>query len=99
MKHILPLFFTVLLLCATSSMLSAQWVQVASPYGGVVRCFVVSGTYLFAGTNGGVFRSTNNATNWTPANAGLTNFRAPLKIRFVKRGDSFFRRQAKSKGA
>jgi hypothetical protein len=31
----------------------------------------VSGTTLFAGTNGGVFLSTNNGTSWTAANAGL----------------------------
>ena len=30
-----------------------------------IRALVVSGTNLFAGTNGGVFLSTNNGTNWT----------------------------------
>jgi photosystem II stability/assembly factor-like uncharacterized protein/phosphodiesterase/alkaline phosphatase D-like protein len=33
----------------------------------------VSGTDLFAGTDGYVWLSTNNGTNWTPAKAGLTN--------------------------
>ena len=34
----------------------------------------VSGTNLFAGTyGGGVFLSTNNGTNWTAVNNGLTN--------------------------
>ena len=33
----------------------------------------VSGTNLFAGTDGGVFLSTNNGTSWTAVNTGLTN--------------------------
>ena len=32
----------------------------------------VSGTNLFAGTDGGVFLSTNNGTSWSPANGGFT---------------------------
>ena len=37
----------------------------------------VSGTNLFAGTEGGVFLSTNNGTNWTAVNAGLTDQSLP----------------------
>jgi hypothetical protein len=33
----------------------------------------VSGSNLFAGTNGGVFLSTNNGTSWTAVNTGLTS--------------------------
>jgi hypothetical protein len=33
----------------------------------------VSGTNLFAGTLGGVFRSTDSGTSWTAASTGLTN--------------------------
>jgi hypothetical protein len=37
-----------------------------------VYSFISNGSYLFAGTwNAGVFRTTNNGTNWTPANTGL----------------------------
>lgn len=43
----------------------AQWVQTNGPCGGFVSCFAISGTNLFAGTNGGVFLSTNNGTSWT----------------------------------
>ena len=32
-----------------------------------------TGTNIFAGTNGGVFLSTNNGTNWTAVNTGLTD--------------------------
>ncbi len=39
-----------------------------------VGALVVSGTNLFASTNGnGVFRSTNNGTSWTQINSGLTD--------------------------
>jgi hypothetical protein len=39
-----------------------------------VLALKVSGTNLFAGTyGGGVFLSTNNGTNWTAVNTGLTN--------------------------
>jgi hypothetical protein len=39
-----------------------------------VQSLVVSGPYLFAGTNaGGVFFSMNNGSSWTSANTGLTN--------------------------
>jgi len=75
-----------------------NWPEVGMP-GFSLRALAVSGTNLFAGSHSsGVFLSTNNGTSWSPVNTGLTNtYRAPLKIRFVKRGDSFFRRQAKSK--
>ena len=39
-----------------------------------VNAFLRSGTNLFAGTNGGVFLSTNDGTNWTAVNTGLTNY-------------------------
>ncbi|MBK7032468.1 MAG: hypothetical protein IPH49_04205 [Ignavibacteria bacterium] len=39
----------------------------------IVLSLAVSGSNLFAGTDGGgVFRSTNNGTSWTPVNTGLT---------------------------
>jgi hypothetical protein len=53
---------------------SAQWTQMNGPYGGHVPALAVSGTNLFAGTfRRGVFRSTNNGTNWGEVNAGLGN--------------------------
>ena len=38
----------------------AQWVQTNGPCGGTVNCLLASGTSLFAGTDAGVFRSTNS---------------------------------------
>ncbi len=51
---------------------SQQWTQTNGPYGGNVRTLAVSGTNLYAGTTGGIFLSTDNGTNWTPVNTGLT---------------------------
>ena len=48
----------------------AQWVQTNGPNGGMITSFAVSGRNLFAGTDGGVFLSTNNGTSWTAT--GLT---------------------------
>jgi hypothetical protein len=46
----------------------ADWVQTNGPYGGSVSCLAFSpngsgGTYLFAGTDSGVFLSTDNGTS------------------------------------
>lgn len=39
-----------------------------------VKCLIVNGDYLFAGTNGGgVYLSNNNGGSWKAINAGLTN--------------------------
>jgi photosystem II stability/assembly factor-like uncharacterized protein len=38
-----------------------------------VRCLVISGKSLLAGTYGGVFLSTNNGTTWVPVNTGLAD--------------------------
>jgi hypothetical protein len=55
------------------SSLNAQWLQ-SGLDGTYVRTINLSGTNLFVGTSGdGIFRSTNEGTNWTPVNTGLTN--------------------------
>jgi len=71
MKRLLSFFAAVVLLGAQS--LQAQWIQTNGPYGGTINCFAVNGSNLFAGTDGGVFRSTNNGTSWTAVNTGLTD--------------------------
>ena len=51
-----------------------QWTQTNGPYGGNITALLsVSGGNLFAGTNGGVFLTTNNGQSWTAVNNGLTN--------------------------
>ena len=68
-----PTLFLIVFWASTSiTPLLAQWVQTNGPYGAEIRCLAVSGTNLFAGTNGeGVFRSTDNGNSWTVS--GLTN--------------------------
>ena len=39
----------------------------------VVFSFAVSGSNIFAGTDGGVFLSADNGANWTAMNTGLPN--------------------------
>jgi hypothetical protein len=66
--------FLVFCIFATTNPLEAQWLQTNGPDGGFVVSLAISGTNLFAGTNGGgVFLSTNNGTSWTGVNNGLTN--------------------------
>ncbi|MCU0373609.1 MAG: hypothetical protein MUE56_10255, partial [Ignavibacteria bacterium] len=38
-----------------------------------VNCFILKGTNIFAGTNAGVFLSTNSGTSWFGVNTGLGN--------------------------
>jgi photosystem II stability/assembly factor-like uncharacterized protein len=68
-----------LLISAFSFLLSvpaarAQWVQTNGPAISV-NSLAVRGSDLFAGSwlNGGVYRSTDNGTNWSEVDTGLTN--------------------------
>jgi|WetSurMetagenome_2_1015567.scaffolds.fasta_scaffold16044_1 photosystem II stability/assembly factor-like uncharacterized protein len=60
-------------LFAFANPLNAQWVQTNGPFGSYVSSFVLINNNLFAGTNGGVYLSTNNGDSWTEVNNGLTN--------------------------
>jgi hypothetical protein len=67
-------FLSCLLVLLIADTSPAQWVQTNGPFGGTISAFASSGTNLFAGAYpGGVFLSTNNGTNWTGVNSGLTN--------------------------
>jgi ligand-binding sensor domain-containing protein len=48
-----------------------QWEQTNGPYGGLIRCLAVSGTKIFAGTNVGVFSSSDNGVNGMAINRKL----------------------------
>jgi photosystem II stability/assembly factor-like uncharacterized protein len=50
---------------------SAQWVQTGGPGGGPVSALAGVGTKLFAGTDGGLFISTDQGASWKATNAGL----------------------------
>jgi len=64
----------VILLPVLYNSLHAQWTQTADLNGGEVYCFAVSDSNLFAGTfGGGVFRSTDNGSQWESVNSGLVN--------------------------
>jgi hypothetical protein len=49
----------------------AQWVQTGGPIGPITRTLAASGGVLFAGTDAGVFYSSNNGVDWTAINTGL----------------------------
>jgi len=51
----------------------AQWTQTNGPFGGNVTSLVTDGSYLYASTGTGVYRSADNAASWLPANRGLTD--------------------------
>jgi hypothetical protein len=38
----------------------AQWEQCKGPYGGKINCVAASGTIVFAGTDDGIYRSTDD---------------------------------------
>jgi photosystem II stability/assembly factor-like uncharacterized protein len=67
-KIIYTLFFFLL----TTQICFAQWVQTSFD-SAEVNCIIVKDTNLFVGAWEGVFLSTNNGTNWTAVNNGLTN--------------------------
>ena len=72
MRNILRILFMVVCLFISMGPVLAQWVQTNGPYGGYVNAFVVSGSNLFAGTNGaGVFLSSDFGKNWSAENSGL----------------------------
>jgi hypothetical protein len=50
------------------------WQQTNGPYGGTIQSFAINSSgNIFAGTVGGVYRSTDNGNNWTQINTGLTS--------------------------
>jgi photosystem II stability/assembly factor-like uncharacterized protein len=67
--------FSVFIVLSNACMQTAraQWVQTNGPFGRTVFSLAVSGSNIFAGTDSGVFLSTNYGTNWTAVNSGLTN--------------------------
>ena len=68
-KLFLLISFSLLMLNVAFS----QWQQANNGlYGGNVKCIAISGSNIFAGTDGGVFLSSDNGQNWTLKNKGLT---------------------------
>ncbi len=84
MKYTFPLVRRAGFLCmviwlsTTATPLQAQWIRTDGPFGVDILTFAVApnqagGTNLFAGTDAGVFLSTNDGTSWTGVNTGLTD--------------------------
>ncbi|MGA9408552.1 MAG: PQQ-binding-like beta-propeller repeat protein, partial [Bacteroidota bacterium] len=73
--RLVPLGFlsVVFLLFTTCNSLHAQWVKTNGPGASTTTySLAVSGTNLFAGTEGGgIFLSSNNGISWTAVNTGL----------------------------
>jgi hypothetical protein len=74
MKNTCRFLFVLSSLVTVGHPLRSQWLQMSGP-NVAPCCFVVSGNDIFAGTlGGGVCRSTNSGTSWTPVDSGMTNF-------------------------
>ncbi len=61
-------------LWAPSAARAGVWVS-RGPYGGAVRALAVAPTFppsVYAGTNGGVFKTTDGGASWSAVNSGLT---------------------------
>ena len=61
MKTLVKTFLSLLFFC---QLCFSQWIQTNGPYGGDAFSLTVSGTNLFACTEGGIYISTNRGTSW-----------------------------------
>ena len=86
---------SVLLFCAALWTLAflptkseADWTRSNGPWSATVMDILANGSNLFSATRGGgVFRSTDNGSSWTPLDNGLTN---PYVNSLVVSGSSLF---------
>ncbi len=68
--------FIAVIMVLFPKVISAQWIQTSLSYSNInVRVISLSGKNIFAGTDYGVFLSTDNGTTWNMANAGITTSR------------------------
>jgi hypothetical protein len=65
------ILFTIVILIFNTMIIFPQWTQTNGPCGGKIFSLAVSGNNVFAGTNGGIYLSTDNGLNWTKENNGL----------------------------
>ena len=79
----IPILLLIILISFTSNNLCfAQWKQTNGPNGGFINCLINSDNNLFAGTNKGIFVTSNNGLSWISSNEGLpeTNITSFSKI-------------------
>ncbi len=55
--------------------LSAQWYHTNGPYGGWISGLIAFGGNVYAGTNMGLYVSSNNGISWSVINSGFTSDR------------------------
>jgi len=72
MRHIFVIAIVSLLLILTKEV-SAQWIQTDGPYAVTVECLTASRSNLLAGTNLGVYLSTDKGENWSKVNTYTPN--------------------------
>jgi hypothetical protein len=85
-KKLISLIIMFIVLFTTNiEICKAQWIQLNGPFGGTVNCLITNGTNLFAGTNGGVFMTTNNGGIWI-----LLGLRNHVVHALAFRGNSLF---------
>jgi photosystem II stability/assembly factor-like uncharacterized protein len=73
MKKFFRFFAVSLTILMAQESSHAQWVQTSGPGGGTVLSIVAMGNNVFAGTQNGVYVTTNGGTSWTSASNGLTS--------------------------
>src|SRR5437867_2056158 len=62
-NSIMVIMTSVIFLCFAQSG-SSQWMQANGPYGGSVICLAISGSSIYAGTDGGAYRSDDKGATW-----------------------------------
>jgi photosystem II stability/assembly factor-like uncharacterized protein len=53
--------------------IQAQWIQTNGPNGGNINALFASDSQIFAGTDRGILRSTNNGASWSAVTSRATN--------------------------
>jgi photosystem II stability/assembly factor-like uncharacterized protein len=71
MKHIYILTIALIISLLLNGTVFSQWVHVSVLGGGGTKSLAVNGSNLFAGTEMGVYLSTDNGDNWTAVNNNL----------------------------
>ena len=73
MKISTKVFAVLLIFLLSTTTEFAQWTRQKAIEGGFIRAMAMNGNYLFAGSDGGVFLSTDNGTSWIETSNGITN--------------------------
>jgi hypothetical protein len=86
-KLIFTLSVLFLILFFNQAINCGQWDFTNGPYGGYTYALMTKGSNVYAGTFGGVFKSTDNGTSWSARINGFTNFQI---YSLAGKGDTLF---------